>query len=209
MAIWTLKPKCDEYMKLSAAATDCIAVVGEKEEKNENEWDYEESSPLDDVDRRLMNARLRLESDGERHSLVWIWKSRKLRWNAFWKHLRASSRFACWNRSRRIQVEKSRAGRAMATADLNKLRMGQNASSECASVMTIDKCDRRALTDVGCVTEIGVVWDVQEDQEEGDEVNNEAENDDWIAADFCGNARAHQAKGYPAKDLTDADTNSG
>lgn len=55
-------------------------------------------------------------------SLVWIWKSRMLRWTVFWKHLQASSRSACWNMSRQNREGRSKATLLMASGDWNMLK---------------------------------------------------------------------------------------
>lgn len=40
----------------------------------------------------------------ETDSLVWIWKSRMLRWIFFWKRRQASNKFGCWNMSRQSRA---------------------------------------------------------------------------------------------------------
>lgn len=64
------------------------------------------------------------------------------------------------------------------------------------------------LTDVGCVTEIGIVGDVQKDQKERQRVNNEPEDYDRISSDFVCNSSAHKAERNSTSYFTDADENS-
>lgn len=69
--------------------------------------------------------------------------------------------------------------------------------------------EQHALTDVCSVAQVGIVWKIQIDQEEGDDVDNKAENNNRIPPDFLRCSSAHQAEGNSAKHLTDTDENPG
>lgn len=66
----------------------------------------------------------------------------------------------------------------------------------------------RFFTDFRCISEVCYVWQIQKDQKERDDMNNEAQDDDGIAADFIRCPSAQQPKGNSPAHFSDSDENS-
>lgn len=94
-------------------------------------------------------------------------------------------------------------GRLMEAEDSNKLCKESNIL---ISRMSIE-C-RRMFTDFRRIAQVGIVRQVQKDQKERDDVNDEAQNDDWIATDFVRRSSAQQSKGDATAHLSNSNENT-
>ena len=66
-----------------------------------------------------------------------------------------------------------------------------------------------SLTDFLCITQIGVIRQIQKDQKECDDVNDEAKNNYRVAANFVCYSIPHQTKRNTSKHLPNTNKYSG
>lgn len=72
---------------------------------------------------------------------------------------------------------------------------------------SVEYKEQHALTNVCSVAQVGIVWKIQIDQKESDDVDDKAENNNRIPPHFLRCSCAHQAESNSAKHLTDTDKN--